>query len=277
MYNTSQDKLQSKVKELKQSQSNEILCKKTTTSMEQEINELTRNSANLSNDLDETRKKLSFMTGSEEDIRHSLNGAWKEIESLTEEKNHLSDLHTNCDHSVGILSTEKENAEYRIVELEFALDDAGTNLKSLQSTYEEEKSNRMAIHMELINTQEKVDVLEDQLDREDGRAWYYQLQIKHLEEIIDEQSNTIEDLRYWNHELKDEKKSLKITLDSQVDEAVSALNAVARSATVRKAQQLLEKDNILMIEKDAMMEQAAFAVQAVAGYDKKKRKTEQDQ
>ena len=256
-------KLETTTQSLQVSQLKGTQCNETKNRMQLEIHSLMEKSKDLTMQLEESKLKLQSMTGSEEDIRHDLNRAWEEIHLLQEETKNLHELNSSCKNTSNILSKEKDNIQARIMELEFALDEADEQFKLLKGKYEQEISSRKGVELDLQRTKETVDTLEDQLDKEDGRAWYYQLQIKHLEGIIDDQDHSILDLKRLNMKLHEEKRALKVSLDLQVEEAVSALNAVATSATMRKAQEFKERENLVQIEKNNIMNEAANAVQSV--------------
>ena len=78
--------------------------------------------------------------------------------------------------------------------------------------------------------------MKDQLDQEKGKAGN-QLQIHHLEEIIEKKEKTIEEILSLNSILAEEKAALIQDMEELRNEAILALTAVTSSAASHKNDQ----------------------------------------
>ncbi len=267
--NSLNNTLQSTLQSLQSSQQQYKECTLTKQTMEQNTNTLQQSIKTFTKQLQESQAKIDTIAGSEEDIRHNLTQAWNDISSLQKKLLNVQEESNQCHSDKNLLLDEKDTVESRIIELEFTLVEADERYQDLESRHEQDVHLHHTLQKEIQSMKEMIDRLEDQLDKEDGRAWYYQLQIKHLEGIIDDQDETIMDVKHQNEQLNKEKKLLEASLNLQVKEAVYALNAVAKSATMKKAEEWKQKEQMYQIEKNNIMKEAANAVQSVVSAKKR--------
>ena len=102
--------------------------------------------------------------------------------------------------------------------------------KSLKSLYENELTLRKEMKQTLSEKDTSMSQVKQQLDKLFGNHWYALLQMKALENIIDKQSKSIDELNNMNNVLKEEKAELIKSMDAQMKASVSALNAVTKAA-----------------------------------------------
>jgi DNA repair exonuclease SbcCD ATPase subunit len=220
-----------------------------------EKNELTKSNSQLKGKLDEESKR-----GKSYEVQ--IDKLEKLIEALTKEKNELSKSNSSCNNAISSLSSDKETVVKRIADLEASLIGADDDKKTFESLHKKEISLREDAEASLTATQEAMKKLETKLDKEGAKRWYYLLQIKQLQNEIEEKENAIEELKNGNNMLKEEKEILMKQMDDQMRETVSALNAVAKTAAKLKIDEL-NHGYYAEMEKDAMLSGAVSAVTAV--------------
>ncbi len=223
--------------------------------MIKEKNELTKSNALLKGKLDEEVKR-----GKSYELH--VDKLEKNIKALTSEKDELSKSNSSCNNAIASLSSDKETVAKRIADLEASFIGAEDEKKTLQLLHKKEISLRKNVEASLTNTQESLKRLEAKLDKEGAKRWYYLLQIKQLQNEIEEKENAIEELKNGNNMLREEKELLMKQMDDQLRETVSALNAVAKTAAKLKIDEL-DNGYYTEMEKDAMLSGAVSAVTAV--------------
>jgi len=218
---------------------------------------------NLVTDVSFLQKRLQSTIGTEDTIQASLSNAWEQIDQLHREKHHFSSSLDSCNEVKTAIEDEQQVCSDRLVELEFEgveLEEQ-MQLDSIKAQAQlQEKDN---IQFKLHEQHDLVALLQHQLEEENGQSWYYELQIQHLESVAEDLEGLMSDLKYNNQELKKEIQRLRKQILIQNEEAVAALNAVARSATVRKAEQFTLMKSAADSRVEKVMAEAVNAIQSV--------------
>ncbi len=210
------------------------------------------------------QRRLDAMVGSGDSIQASLSDAWKQIEQFRSERLEISMQLSSTKMDLSIEREAKENVEaqqrecnQRLVELELESIEADDLLADLESKVQEILKSKNDLEAKLHQQQDESALLQHQLDEENGHSWYYELQMKYLEGLISELEGVVSDLHFEKTTMKNEIQRLQLQILRQNDEAVAALNAVATSATFRKAEQLS------MVEYAADMKVESAKIEAV--------------
>lgn len=198
----------------------------------------------LDTDVSFLKHRLESMINTEDSIQVSLSNSWATMDKLRNENHQISSL---LNSSKAQLSIEKEakiaiEAEYklcsnRVVELEFSVIEGDDQIEECRVEGEKLNEEKTQIEIKLGEQHDLVALLQHQLDEENGHTWYYELQMKYLDDLNEDFEGTISDLKYENIAMEKEIIRLRNQILTQNDEAVAALNAVATSATYRKAEQ----------------------------------------
>ena len=140
--------------------------------------------------------------------------ARKDIEVILEE---TYEYLVKLEDQIKTLTEEKDKADEDLAKLEGAVLHSDESNTSVKSILDKEISLRKDAQTKADETKVKVATLESTLVEENERAWHYRLKISDLEKNIDEMSMIIDELEG--------------KMDRQMMETVSALNAVASTAT----------------------------------------------
>ena len=190
------------------------------------------------------QKRLDFVVGSEDSVQASLSNAWNQIEQLKLENHDISILlnTSNANLSIereakSVIEDEQRICSDRVVELELEAIETDGQIADGASKFQEHIKEKNDIELKLNKQQDLAALLQHQLDEENGHTWYYELQVQYLESSINDIEGVVSDLKFEKAAMENEIRRLRNQILIQNNEAVAALNAVARSATYRKAEQ----------------------------------------
>lgn len=121
-------------------------------------------------------------------------------------------------------------------------------------------------HLMEVGKEQKVTISSLKKANEKLQKQVQELTIEQVEsKLVDEMNKAnIGDLTRWNQELRNGMEQLKVQLQTQEQEAVSALNAVAMSATVRKVRQVQDVMAENQDQIDSVVKSAVAAMNTVA-------------
>jgi len=212
------------------------------------------------------QSKLEIMIGTGDNVQLSLNKAWETVDQLRKDN---SDVLISLDRTdakllsvievKNAIHVEQELCNIRVVELELESIGQETRLEETFLVVKEYKEEMDLLQLKYHDNQDLVSLLQHQLEEENVHSWYYELQIQHIESEQEGLEETVRNLTFENHGLKQEVQRLNRQILTQYDEAVSALNAVARSATHRKVEQLAVSESHVA----SVKEEAANALNSV--------------
>mmetsp|Transcript_4288 Transcript_4288/g.6281 ORF Transcript_4288/g.6281 Transcript_4288/m.6281 type:complete len:700 (+) Transcript_4288:60-2159(+) len=197
-------------------------------------------------------ERLTSMTGTKDETRMALALSYQRMDELKQQYQQQSQEYQSCaNHLSGAkiqataLTVETQACSDRLVDLELHAVDQSSIINKHSSTIQ----SQHAVHQELEDT---IALLQHQLEEEDGRSWYYELQMQHLEATQDEYEGLLFDLKHERDGLRKQLKDARTTTRLEREEAVQAINAVAKSAFVRKER---EFDGVALVA-DQRVEQA---------------------
>ena len=208
--------------------------------------------------------------GTEDAVQISLHEAWERMDQLREEKSVLSmtlertnDQLSSIMNRYDVMEEERQVCNNRVVELE--LDSVGqeTRVVETKNVMDQYKKELDLLQWEFHEQQDLVALLQHQLEEENGHSWYYELQMQYLDTLQEELEGEVGDLKYENSELTKELQRLKRQFFTQNEQAVAALNAVARSATLRKAEQVAVVETFAESRIENVKKEAANAMNSV--------------
>ena len=208
--------------------------------------------------------------GTEDAVKNSLSNAWERMDQLREEKSVLSmtlertnDQLSSVMDQYDAMEEERQVCNDRVVELE--LDSVGQDTRVVEtlSVVDQYKKEFDLLQWEFHEQQDMVALLQHQLEEENGHSWYYELQMQYLDSAQEELEGEVGDLKYENSDLAKEIQRLKRQIFTQNEQAVAALNAVARSANLRKAEQVAVVETSAEIRIEDVKKEAANAMNSV--------------
>lgn len=211
----------------------------------------------LANTVTLLQQRLESIVGADDTLQSSLHAAWTYIEELKKEKMDVATLLENTTLQLKrekdakeALQVEQHDCSERIVELELDSVLHQDKIDEMNALVERWKQEKDDAQTRLDQQQDAVALLQHQLDEENGHSWFCDMKIQYLENVQTELEGLIHDSRYENSQLKREIQWLRQDIADQGKEAVAALNAVAKSATHRKAEQVaaLESTTEKLIE-----------------------------
>jgi hypothetical protein len=208
--------------------------------------------------------------GTEDAVQISLQKAWERMDQLREEKSVLSltlewtnDQLSSIVDRYDVMEVERQVCNDRVVELE--LDSVGQETRVVEtlSVVDQYKKELDLLQWEFNEQQDLVALLQHQLEEENGHSWYYDLQMQYLDTLQVELEGKIGDSKYENSELTREVQRLKRQIFTENEQAVAALNAVARIATLRKAEQVAVVEHSAESRIENVKKEAANAMNSV--------------
>lgn len=208
--------------------------------------------------------------GTEDAVQISLQKAWERMDQLREEKSVLSltlewtnDQLSSIVDRYDVMEVERQVCNDRVVELE--LDSVGQETRVVEtlSVVDQYKKELDLLQWEFNEQQDLVALLQHQLEEENGHSWYYDLQMQYLNTLQVELEGKIGDSKYENSELTREVQRLKRQIFTENEQAVAALNAVARIATLRKAEQVAVVEHSAESRIENVKKEAANAMNSV--------------
>jgi hypothetical protein len=191
------------------------------------------------------RERLESMVGTDDTIQASLRTAWDNVEEFKKQKMNLETLLEKKTLQLreerlakDDLNVELRHCSERIIELEFDSMAKLNIVEEMKSLVDKSQRDKDEIQKKLYEHQDLVALLQHQLDEENGHSWFHEMQIQYLESVQAELEGLLNDSKYEISKLKNENVKLRQYLSEQGREAVAALNAVAKSATHYKAEQM---------------------------------------
>jgi hypothetical protein len=232
------DRLHGTQGELQQSQEKVISC-------ENSLSEARAEGEKLNATVTLLRERLESMVGTGDTIQASLRKAWSDIEESNKQKMEVETLlETKTlqlrDERVTkeALDVELRSCSDRIFELELDSVTRQHEMEELKSLTDDSLKEKYEMQNKLDQHQDLVALLQHRLDDENEDSWFHKMQIQHLESVQVELEGLLNDSKYEIAKLKRENIKLRQYISEQGREAVAALNAVAKSATHWKAEQL---------------------------------------
>lgn len=232
------DRLHRTKGELQQSQDKVISCQNS-------LNEARAEGEKLKATVTLLRERLESMVGTEDTIQASLRKAWSDIEESNKQKMEVETLlETKTlqlrDERVTkeALDVELRSCSDRIFELELDSVARQHEMEELKSLTDDSLKEKYDMQNKLDQHQDLVALLQHRLDDENEDSWFHKMQIQHLESVQMELEGLLNDSKYEIAKLKRENVKLRQYISEQGREAVAALNAVAKSATHWKTEQL---------------------------------------
>lgn len=217
-------------------------------------------------------------------LHQQLNETIYKIGSYQKQIHHLMEVGKEQKYTISELKEMNERLRNQVQELTIEQvearhvdENSKSNIKGLTRSNDELRQDIEQLKVQL-QTQEEEALSSWNTVKEANEKLQKQVQELTIEQVegrlVDEMNKAnIGDLTRWNEELRKSMEQLRVQMQAQEQEAVSALNAVAMSATVRKVRQVQDVMADNQDKMDSVVKTAVEAMNTVAASNVPARKS----